>query len=67
MNDDDEDAALAHQMELEIREQEEKQLMERCRVLTHELRIETKQFEADMNDLNQRIQTNWRNFNGNNG
>ena len=54
MDDDDQSAAEAHQMELEQREREEATL-KRFRLLHAELNHATKDFEQSMNETNERI------------
>lgn len=66
MDEDDQGAAEAHQMELEQRQQEE-EAVRRGRALLASNRRTTKEFEADMTELNERIETNWRNFHGDHG
>jgi len=65
MDDDDQSAAEAFQMELEQRQQEED--LARGRRLLAESRRNAKTFESEMTELNQRIETNWREFHGDHG
>lgn len=65
MDEDDQGAVEAFQMELEQREQEER--IQRGWLLLAESRREANQFEADMHELNERIETNWREFHGDHG
>lgn len=65
MDDDDQMAAEAYQQELEQREQEE--ALARGRRLLAENRRQTKVFESEMTELNERIETNWRDFHGDHG
>lgn len=54
MDDDDQSAAEQYQMELEQRQQEEEAL-NKCRRLTAQLRADNRQFDIDMQHLNERI------------
>lgn len=54
MDDDDQMAAEAHQLELEQRQQEEERALHRCRALTKELREGIELFERETAEHHER-------------
>ena len=55
MDDDDQSAAEAHQMELEQQARHEEEVLNRFRLLHAELNHATKDFEQFMNESNERL------------
>lgn len=55
MDDDDQGAAEAHQMELEQRQQEEERLLQRCRLITKQFRKDNDQFERETTEHHERM------------
>ena len=64
MDEDDQGAAEAHQQELEAQERAE---ISKGRRLLAQSRRQAKVFESEMTELNERIETNWRDFHGDHG